>query len=225
MDIASATAAAQAQTGASSQSAATALSGNYDMFLSLLTTQLQHQDPTSPMKSEEFTQQLVQYSSVEQQIQSNSNLETLIATSLMQNSNSAVSLLGKEVQGYGTGAALKDGAANWSFNLAVDAPQTTLEVINKEGATVYSKTVEGSEGANSFAWDGKNNAGTAQPDGTYYLRVTALAEDGKSVQSDTMTKGIVTDVDLTSTDPLLTINGAQIKYSEVTSVRSPTTTD
>ncbi|MGB5092762.1 MAG: flagellar hook capping FlgD N-terminal domain-containing protein [Parvibaculum sp.] len=221
MDIAAATAAAQAQTGSSASSSASALSANYDMFLKLLTTQLQHQDPTDPMKSDEFTSQLVQYSSVEQQIQSNTNLETLIATSLMQNSNSAIGLIGKEVEGAGTGATLKEGQANWSYNLATEAPTTTLEVVNSDGATVYSQEVEGDEGANTFAWDGKNLSGTDQPEGTYFLRITALAADGKSVAADTKTTGIVTNVDLSSTDPLLTVNGAQIRYSGITAVREP----
>ena len=55
------------------------LSGNFSTFLNLLTTQLKNQDPTSPMDTNQFTQQLVMYSQVEQQIQSNSNLKTLIA--------------------------------------------------------------------------------------------------------------------------------------------------
>src|SRR5215469_6276624 len=73
------------------------LSANFDTFLTLLTTQLQNQDPLQPMDSNQFTQQLVQFSQVEQQINSNQNLETLISATKNQTSQSAVSYLGKSL--------------------------------------------------------------------------------------------------------------------------------
>src|SRR5262249_10208809 len=68
---------------AANSNAASQLAGNFDEFLKLLTTQLQHQDPLSPLDPNQFTQELVQFSSVEQQIQTNTSLSTLI--SLQQN--------------------------------------------------------------------------------------------------------------------------------------------
>src|SRR5580704_9781763 len=73
------------------------LSGNFDTFLTLLTTQLKDQDPTSPMDSSTFTQQLVEYSQVEQQINSNTNLQTLISQGQTQSGAYATSYLGKTV--------------------------------------------------------------------------------------------------------------------------------
>lgn len=224
MDIASAAASVQAAaSGTTSSNSAAALTGNFDTFLTLLTTQLQHQDPTNPMDSDQFTQQLVQMSGVEQSIQTNRNLETLITASLIQNSSMAISLLGREVTGSGTGALLEDGEANWSFALADDAPDTTLQVINSDGATVYSQKLDASKGANQFAWDGKDGQGNEMPDGTYFLKVVANGADGTPVAVDTRTSGIVTEIDLSTTDPLLTVNGAQIRYSQVVSAKSPET--
>ncbi len=154
MDIASASAAVQAATsGSQSSTASAALAGNFDTFLKLLTTQLQHQDPTNPMSSDQFTQQLVQMSGVEQSIQTNRNLETLITAYSMQNANLSVSLLGKEVTGSGTGTLLTDGAASWSFAVAKDAPDTTLQVINADGATVYTEKRDASTGCPLYTTD------------------------------------------------------------------------
>ena len=169
MDIASASAAVQSATNSSkSSAAATALTGNFDTFLKLLTTQLQNQDPTNPMSSDQFTQQLVQMSGVEQSIQTNSNLETLITAYSVQSANLSVSLLGKEVTGSGTGALLSDGGANWDFTLADDAPNTTLQVINSDGATVYTQEKDAAKGTQKFTWDGKDGNGNELADGPYF---------------------------------------------------------
>lgn len=224
MDIASASAAVQAAAnGTKSSSASAALTGNFDTFLTLLTTQLQHQDPTNPMNSDQFTQQLVQMSGVEQSIQTNKNLETLITATLIQNSSMAVSLLGQEVTGSGTGALLADGEANWTFALAENAPDTTLQVINSDGAAVFTKKLDASKGSNQFTWDGKDSNGNDLPDGTYFLKVTANDAEGEPVAVDTRTQGIVTEIDLSTTDPLLTVNGAQIRYSQIVSAKYPET--
>ncbi len=221
MDIA-AISAAQAQAAPQNTSkagtAATALAGNFDMFLSLLTTQLKNQNPLDPMKSETFTQQLVQMSSVEQAIQTNSNLETLISASAFQASATAINLIGKEVEGVGGGATLKDGQAKWTINLNSDAPTTTVNVLDKNGATVFSQQMSGSKGTQAFTWDGKDKNGLQQEDDTYFLQVTANDANGAPVGGSVTTKGTVTAVDLSSSDPLLTVNGAQIKYSQVLAV-------
>jgi hypothetical protein len=92
MDVTPATSASTTSAAANAQKS---LSGNFETFLTLLTTQLKNQDPLSPMDSNQFTQQLVQFSQVEQQINSNKNLESLIALTKSQSATSAVSYLGK----------------------------------------------------------------------------------------------------------------------------------
>ncbi|MDO9127310.1 flagellar hook assembly protein FlgD [Parvibaculum sp.] len=222
MDIASASAAVQAATSSNNSSTASAaLAGNFDTFLKLLTTQLQHQDPTNPMSSDQFTQQLVQMSGVEQSIQTNRYLETLITANAIQNASQSVSLLGKEVTGSGTGTLLADGEAKWSFAVAADAPDTTLQVINADGATVYTEKMDATAGDHKFSWNGKDSKGSELPEGTYFLRVTANSASGLPVAVDTRTTGIVTAIDLSTTDPLLTVNGAQIRYSQITAVKEP----
>lgn len=214
-------AAQSANTGSQADAASKALSGNFQMFLTLLTTQLKNQDPLDPMKSNEFTTQLTQMSGVEQAIQTNKNLEALLSANIFQAANTAVGLIGKQVEAINGGAALKDGNAEWSVTLASDAPATSIQVVNQYGATVYSTTIDGKAGQQAFKWDGNDNSGNPQPDGPYFLMVNAATADGKNVANTVTTKGIVTAVDITSSNPLITVNGAQIKYSDVTNVTDP----
>src|SRR6202041_3271697 len=104
---------ASAATTASTQQ----IAGNFDTFLQLLTTQLQNQDPLSPMDTSQFTQQLVEYSQVEQQIDSNTNLQTLISQGTSQSAAYATSYLGKTVTVSGGEGSLTNGEAQWTYNL------------------------------------------------------------------------------------------------------------
>src|SRR6202789_478055 len=73
------------------------LAGNYNTFLTLLTTQLQNQNPLDPLDSNQFTQQLVEFSSVEQQVNMNTNLQTLISLQQTSDATSAMQYLGSNV--------------------------------------------------------------------------------------------------------------------------------
>ena len=99
------------QTGTSSQVASKNLSADMNTFLTLLTTQLKYQDPLDPMDTAEFTNQLVQYSSVEQAIHTNSNLETLLSLNIANLGAQAVSYMGKVAQVLGDVMPLEGGKA------------------------------------------------------------------------------------------------------------------
>src|SRR5579872_713333 len=114
------------------------LSGNFQTFLTLLTTQLKNQDPTSPMDSNQFTQQLVEYSQVEQQINTNTNLQTLISQGTSNASAMTVGYLGKNVSITNGNASLSNGTANWTYNLGTASASTTLSVTNSAGMVVYT---------------------------------------------------------------------------------------
>jgi flagellar basal-body rod modification protein FlgD len=204
------------QTTAPSQAAAaqTQLSSNFSTFLTLLTTQLQNQDPLSPMDSNQFTQQLVEFSQVEQQINSNQNLESLISLSKNQSTQSAVSYLGKTVTLTDGAAALMNGQAKWAYSLDDDAKSATLVVTDSQGHTVYTGPAETGSGMHAFTWDGTTNSGGQKPDGAYTLSVTAKTSDGTSIGTRVASQGIVSEVDLTGSEPLLMIGPLGVPLSK-----------
>src|SRR5215216_5770382 len=102
------------------------LAKNFDTFLSLLTTQLKNQNPLEPLDTNQFTQQLVQFAGVEQQINMNQQLTSLVNLQKSAQATQALVYLGSTATVDGTTTKLTNGAAVWSF--LVDKPST--ETIN-----------------------------------------------------------------------------------------------
>ncbi len=210
MDVSSVSAASGASRSQSQ------LAANFDTFLLLLTAQLKNQDPLEPMNSNEFTQQLVQFSQVEQQINSNKNLESLIALTQARSASDAVSYLGKTLTLTDGTAALMGGEANWAYALDNDAASATMTILNAHGDVVYTAPAETSEGLHSFAWDGVGSNGATLPPGPYQLRVTAKASDGSSIATRIASQGVISEVDLTGSEPILMIGPLGVPISKAT---------
>jgi flagellar basal-body rod modification protein FlgD len=219
-------AAAAASAGvASSNNAATAqqqLTGNLNTFLTLLTTQLQNQDPLNPMDSDQFTQQLVEYSQVEQQINTNSDLQSLISLQQGGAGSSAVGYLGKTVTVANGSAPLTDGQATWNYSLAAQSASTTLTVTNANGQVVYTGAGTTNAGSNTFNWNGEDNSGNQLPDGVYTLAVNATGSTGAAVTSTVSTTGVVSEVNLSGASPEVMIGTMAVPLTQITSVQSPT---
>ena len=207
----------------SSSAALGQLSSNFSTFLTLLTTQLKNQDPTSPMDSNQFTQQLVQFSQVEQQINTNTNLNTLITQGQSQIGAYATSYLGKSVSITNGNASLTNGTANWIYSLGTTAAQTTLTVSNANGQVVYTGSGNTTAGNNQFTWNGKDNNGNQLSDGTYTLAVTAKAADGSGVTTSVASAGVVSEIDMSSGTPKLVIGNMEIGLGDISNVGNTTT--
>jgi flagellar basal-body rod modification protein FlgD len=212
-------------TAASTASAATTnasqqLAGNFDTFLQLLTTQLQNQNPLDPLDTNQFTQQLVEFASVEQQINENTNLQTMISMQQTSEATSALQLVGSTVTVGGNTAALSNATSNAAtWNLTTTTPATaTVTVTSAAGTTAYSGTMALNAGTQSFTWNGQGSNGQTWPDGTYKLTVTATGANGQAVSVATQVQGTVSGVNLTSTPPTLTVNGQTVQISQVTSI-------
>jgi flagellar basal-body rod modification protein FlgD len=194
------------------------LSGNFSTFLQLLTTQLQNQDPTSPMDTNQFTQQLVEYSQVEQQIDTNSNLKTLIGQSGTQNASYATSYLGKKVTVSGGQGALTDGEASWSYNLGSAAASTILTIKNANGQIVYSAQGATAQGDNSFNWNGQDANGNQLADGTYTLNVAASDANGTAITDTVTSTGQVNEINMSNGTPQLMVGSMPVDLSSIASV-------
>ncbi len=195
---------------------AASLANDFDDFLVLLTTQLQHQDPMDPLDSNQFTQQLVQFSGVEQQIRTNQNLETLAALTMMSNQSSLASYLGKEALVPRTSGET-DGASGiqWRYHNETAAEKLTLEVRNDQGDIVYTGEGKKAAGVHDFEWDGKLSNGEFAPAGEYDLKVVAEDAAGKSLDTGIAVRSRVQSVDLTGTDAVFVVGPNLVSQDEI----------
>jgi len=198
------------------------IAGNFDAFLKLLTTQLKNQNPLDPLDTNQFTQQLVQFAQVEQQMKQNDQLTTLIAIEKSAQSTTALAFVGSTVAVDGQTAVLANGRANWSFTVSKPAT-ATVTIKNATGQTVYSSGFTMNAGAQSFSWDGRDTNGVQWPDGNYTISVTGKDASGQPVPVSTEIEGIVDSVDLTRTPPDLSIGGQTFKLDKIKRVVRPRT--
>jgi len=198
----------------------TTLAGNFNTFLTLLTTQLKNQNPLDPLDTNQFTQQLVQFAGVEQQINMNQQLTSLVALQKANQVTSAMSFLGSTATVDGSSTKLVSGKGAWSF--AVDKPSTgTITIKDATGQTAYSGSFPLNAGTQTFAWDGRGSNGTQWPDGTYTLSITAKDASGQQVAVSTTVNGTVDAVDLTQNPPTLTIGGQSYGLDKIKQVVRP----
>jgi flagellar basal-body rod modification protein FlgD len=213
---ASTTSAASQFTVAGSQE----IAGNFNTFLQLLTTQLQNQDPLSPLDTNQFTEQLVEFASVEQQINENSNLQTLISLQQTSAATQAMQFLGSSVTVNSSAATLANAtgqAATWNLNSA--APATgNITITNSSGATVYTGTTTLSTGNQTFSWNGKGNNGITYPDGTYTMAITATGANGTAVTVSPQVQGTVTAVNVSQSPPQVTVGGQSYPISSIQAI-------
>ena len=206
--------------------ATTGIADNFQTFLTLLTTQLQNQNPLDPLDTNQFTQQLVQFAGVEQQLKSNDQLKSLIAIEQSAQATQALIYVGNTVAVDGS-AQQFDGSATWNLN-APKATTAKLSITNAIGQTVYSGNFPLKAGNASFVWDGVGSDGQQWPAGTYKMTATGKDAQGKDVAIATEIQGIVDSVDLTASPPLLSIGGANYTTDQVrrvvrASTAAPTT--
>lgn len=196
------------------------LSGDFDTFLVLLTTQLKNQDPIEPMDTNEFTNQLVQFASVEQAIDTNSNLEKLLELQNGTQINNAVNYIGKFVRAEGNSGRLVDGVAAFTYDLKGNATTAEITITNDLGVVVFNGAGTTNLGSNDVLWDGTSSVtGTTVPDGTYHIAVNAKNANGDKVEAKTFTTGFVTSVNLEDGETKLAIGKIELTLDKVLSVR------
>lgn len=195
------------------------LADNFDTFLALLTTQLKNQDPLSPLDSNQFTQQLVQMSGVEQQLLGNDLLQKLV-TNTGTGVATAVGLIGKDVRVTTSEAQLKSDKAEWIYNLEGAASDVKLEVSDASGRVVYSQApTDNSAGDHTFTWNGKDMSGNKLPEGPYTLKVLAVDGNGATINASTSIQGVVGGVEQRDGKTYISINGGLVPWDQVTTIK------
>ncbi len=196
----------------------TRLAENYETFLGLLTTQLRNQDPLSPMDANQFTQQIVQMTGVEQQLLTN-DLLTALVNQGSGGMSDAAAYIGRTVTADSPAARLSDGEATWTYDLDGAAASAVGTITNEAGVVVWRGPLSDlSDGEHAFEWNGRNTAGNALPDGTYNLSISATARDGDVVPARTVLRGVVTGVEQRDGQVFLITAAGDVPLSSVRGV-------
>lgn len=214
---ASAAAAAGTNTGAS---ALGSLSSNFNTFLSLLMTQLKNQDPTSPLDTNQFTSQLVQFASVEQQINTNRSLGQLINLTQSGQVIQSSAMVGRRVEVASDQLALQNGSAAVKFSAPTAGP-VNVAVFAANGAKVADGLVNATAGSNEWTWNGRNGNGAQLRDGAYRVAVTGSNADGSARALPFTVLGTATGVAQQDNAVKLQMGALTVDFTAVKSVAPP----
>lgn len=220
---------ATTSTGTSSTTSSTTstdqmVASNFTTFLQLLTTQLQNQNPLDPLDTNQFTQQLVQFAQVEQQMKSNDQLASLLALEKNAQQTTALAYVGHTVVVDGATTELTSSGATWSFNSTKPATATVTIKDNATGQTAYTGTYSVSSGDQKFTWDGKGADGKQWPAGNYTISITAVDANQQTVNVSTEIQAVVTAANLQQDPPTLTIAGKDYTADKIKRIVIPNTT-
>jgi flagellar basal-body rod modification protein FlgD len=219
MDVA---ALGQSTASASSEAASGKLAENFDTFLTLLVAQLQNQDPLEPTETEQFVSQLVQFSQVEQQIDTNSSLEKMLEFQTTGQAAAAIGYLGSTVEALGSTVPLQNGIAEFSYALPEQSNSTLVVISNSAGELVHSAPGSTEIGKHNFQWDGLDSNGNPLPEGNYTITISARNADNELIEVPTSIFGRVTGVESTGDGALISIGGVHVPLHDILSVKETT---
>ncbi|EKO39475.1 MAG: flagellar hook capping protein [Solidesulfovibrio magneticus str. Maddingley MBC34] len=217
-------------TSGSSASSTTGKSSNglgMDAFLQLLVTQLQYQDPLSPMDDKEFVAELAQFSSLEQLTEINSGIEGLSSLTQEQQMIGAVNFIGKTIDATGTAVSVEDGkATSVTFTLPEDANTCLINILDSSKNIVRTVDVGAkTAGEVEFQWDGKDYDGNAVEDGQYQVAVTATNADGDAMKVSSTMTGKVVGIQQVNGSYYLDIGGGRyVAFTDISNVENDTST-
>ena len=184
------------------------LADDFNSFLQLLTTQLQHQDPLAPMDANQFTQQLVQFSAVEQAIKTNDTLGQLLTAVRGDQIGRSVDYLGAEVEAPGETVRLGGAStAQINYQLAQAASSVAISIYDQAGKLVATRQGAGDAGSHSVAWDGRDQSGSPLPAGLYRVDIAATDATGVPASVSTSVHGVVDGVEISGDQVLLSVDG------------------
>lgn len=197
-----------------------ALASDFNTFLTLLTAQMQNQDPLNPADSTEFVAQLAQFSSVEQQIATNETLTSILETLTVSGQGSLVDWLGMEVKATVPAPFNGDPVEVYPQVSEIDATSAALIVIDGVGNVIAEQAFE--PGSELVTWDGTVTGGGKAPPGSYEFGVRYGAANGETEVADAAVFARVTEAKRSGADTTLILQGGgRVDASDVTGVRRP----
>jgi flagellar basal-body rod modification protein FlgD len=214
------TSVSQAASGTSGTDAAaqpSLIGADYNMFLKLLTVQMQNQDPLDPMDTSQYTQQLVQFSQVEQSMQQTSSLKDILARLSSQGVAQASSYIGREARFDSPVAGLGAAPATWTYVTTATPDSLKVTVTDADGDVVHEETLD-PRTQGRYSWDGTQDDGTKAADGAYTLAVTALDGNGQALPVTVNSVGIVKEVVTDGSNVILNVNGLRLPIDGLVAV-------
>jgi len=214
--------AASAQSTANSQ---VTLAEDFSQFLTLLTTQLQNQDPTDPLDTNQFTEQLVQFSQVEQQINANQKLDELVNLGLNQGITNALGFVGLNAS-YISAELPYDGENPSPIRYSLDSTATIsrINIFDQNRTLVFSTEAETVAGVHDFTWAGTDLLGNPLPEGTYTISVDAVDAEENPVETTTVVSGRVRGIEQQDGIVFALIGDRAVPTSDILNAQNQETT-
>lgn len=203
-------------TDAKTTAASSKLNADFDMFLKLLTAQMQNQDPLDPMDTAQYTQQLVQYSQVEQSIEQTATLKSLLSAFGTQNLMQASAMIGAQVETTSAVSGLSAATpAQWTWSSSRDVASMTATIKDEKGKIIETLPIDAKGAAGAFTWDGTLTNGKKVDPGLYKLELEGKDASGTKVAATAHSFGKVSDVELSNGVVQLTINGHKVSTGDL----------
>ena len=217
----SASIAAASANAATSTAQSPRLAGDFNTFLTLLTTQLKNQTPTDPLDTNQMTNQLVQFASVEQQIAMNQNLQRLLTVEQTSQLTASAPLIGRQVEVEAEAISLQGGAGSIVLPAAGTSRQAQITILGSGNRIIRQETVTLGNGPTNWTWNGRSGDGVTQADGAYKVRLVGVGADGK-VQSSLpfSTNGTVTGAERVGNEIKLALGQLKVGFDKLLRVAS-----
>jgi len=203
------------ETGATAKAAESSL--GEEEFLSLMMTQMKHQDPLAPMDSSQFMDQVTQMNMVKQLMSANETLDQLMVGITSINNESAVNLVGREVVAHGDSFFHDSGdSEDLVFELGAEAEAVVVTITDESGSVV--DTIELGElgvGEHDVTWSGRSEEGSRASEGNYKYSVSAVDENGKAVPVNTFVTGLVEELRFVNGQPMLYVDGQEVSLGAI----------
>ncbi|MDY0029202.1 MAG: flagellar hook capping FlgD N-terminal domain-containing protein [Pseudobdellovibrionaceae bacterium] len=200
-------------------------------FLSILLTQMQHQNPLDPMDTKEFTGQLAQFSSLEQQINTNVKLDSLLGSLQQTAVASSFGYIGQYVDLDTNVGTLQNGQATWTYALPEDAEDVTITIKDGSGNLVYSGTLQNSSGSTevgagtyNFTLNPEDYGGSLAEGTVLKFSIAAKDRDGDKITADIHTTVRVDSIQSSNNNTYLQAGGLLFEISDIQKIVQPTTT-